>query len=166
MNKISPEHGLWAKIFTDDIEQTKTDSDTVTIVQQLMTSKTALTLCHDPCRSVTKNFRNMTAVSGPFIEFSLVGTNKFTSEQASVKTFFCWNPTPARAVFLDEEDNSPTAEIPIHTTRVDDATTKNDFPTTADTTHLSPAMALPPLPAGLPPIGSAPPEFLPSSFRQ
>jgi hypothetical protein len=101
----------------------------------------------------------MTAASGPFIEFSLVGTNKFTSEQASVKTFFRRNPTPVRAVFLDEEDNNPTAEIPIHTIRVDDATTKNDFPTTADTTPPSPAMALPPLPAGLPPIGSAPPEF-------
>jgi hypothetical protein len=59
----------------------------------------------------------MTAASGPFIEFSLVG-NKFISKQASVKTFFRRNPTPARAVFLDEEDNNPTAEIPIHTTRV------------------------------------------------
>ena len=52
-----------------------------------MTSKTATTLRHDPCCSATKNFRNMTAASGPFIEFSLVGTNKFTSEQASVKAF-------------------------------------------------------------------------------
>ena len=146
MKKISPEHRFWAKIFTDVIEQTETDSDTVTIVQRLMTSKTTSTLRRDPCRSATKNFRNMTAASGPFIEFSLVG-NKFTSEQASVKTFFRRNPKPVRAVFLDEEDNNPTAEIPIHTTT-----------TTADTTPLSPVMALPPLPAGLPPIGSAPPK--------
>jgi len=159
MKKISPKHGFWAKIFTDVIERTKTDSDTVTIVQRLMTSKTDTTLCRDPCRSATKNFRNMTAASGPFINFSFVGTNKFTSEQASVKAFFRRNPTPACAAFLDEEDNNPTAEIPIHTTRANDATTKNDFPTTADATPPSPAMALPPLPAGLPPIGSAPPEF-------
>ena len=125
-----------------------------------MTSKTATTLRRDPCRSATKNFRNMTAASGPFIDFSLVGTNKYTWEQASVKAFFRRNPTPARAAFLDEEDNNPTAEIPIHTTRVNNATSKNDFPTTADdATPPSPAMALPPLPAGLPPIGSAPPEF-------
>ena len=125
-----------------------------------MTSKTATTLRRDPCRSATKNFRNMTAASGPFIDFSLVGTNKYTSEQASVKAFFRQNPTPARAAFLDEEDNNPTAEIPIHTTRVNNATSKNDFPTTADdATPPSPAMALPPLPAGLPPIGSAPPKF-------
>ena len=156
LKKISPEHGFWAKIFTDVIEQTETDSDTVTIVQRLMTSKSTSTLCRGPFCSATKNFRNMTAASGPFIEFSLVG-NKFTSEQASVKTFFRRNPTPARAVFLDEEDNNPTAEIPIHTTRVHvDVTTKNDSPTTADATPPSPVMALPPLP---PPIGSAPPEF-------
>ena len=159
MKKISPEHGFWAKIFTDVIEQTETDSDIVSIVQRLMTSKTATTLRRDPCRSATKNFRNLTAASGPFIDFSLVGTNKYTSEQASVKAFFRRNPTPARAAFLDEEDNNPTAEIPIHTTRVNNVTTKNDFPTTADATPPSPAMALPPLPAGLPPIGSAPPEF-------
>ena len=124
-----------------------------------MTSKTATTLCRDPCCSATKNFRNMTAAAGPFIEFSLVGTNKFTSEQASVKAFFRRNPTPVRPAFLDEEDNNPTAEIPIHTTRVNGTTTRNDFPTTIDATPLSPAMALPPLLAGLPPIGSAPPEF-------
>jgi hypothetical protein len=102
----------------------------------------------------------MTAASGPFIEFSLVG-NKFISEQTSLKTFFRRNPTPARAAFLDEEDNNPTAEIPIHSTRVPvvDATTKNDSPTTADATLPPPVTALPPLPAGLPPIGSAPPEF-------
>jgi len=93
----------------------------------------------------------MTAASGPFIDFSLMGMNKFTSEQASVKAFFRQNPTPAHTAFLDEEDNNPTAEIPIHTTRVNDATTKNDFPTTTDAT--------PPSPAGLPPIGSAPPKF-------
>ena len=33
MKKISPEHGFWAKIFIDIIEQTETDSDAVTIVQ-------------------------------------------------------------------------------------------------------------------------------------
>ncbi len=69
MKKISPEHGFWAKIFTDVIEQTETDSDIVSIVQQLMTSKTASTLRRDPCHSATKNFRNMTAASGPFIDF-------------------------------------------------------------------------------------------------
>ena len=123
-----------------------------------MTSKTTLTLCHDPCRSATKNFRNMTAASGPFIEFSLVG-NKFTSEQASVKTFFHQNPTPARAVFLAEEDNNPTAEIPIQTTRVHvDVTTKNDSPTTADATWLSRP--------SLPQLEVHHPSFLPSSFRQ
>jgi hypothetical protein len=73
MKKISPEHGFWAKIFTDIIEQTETNSNTVTIVQHLMTSKTTSTLCRDPCRSATKNFCNMTAASGPFIKFSLVG---------------------------------------------------------------------------------------------
>ena len=154
MKKISPEHRFWEKIFTDVIKQTETDSDTVTIVQRLMTSKTTLTLRRDPCRSATKNFRNMTAASGPFIEFSLVG-NKFTSEQASVKTFFRRNPKPARAVFLDEEDNNPTAEIPIHTTT-----------TTADATPLSPVMALLPLPAGFPQLEVHHPSELPSSFRQ
>ena len=147
MKKISPEHGFWVNIFTNVIEQTETDSNTVTIVQRLMTSKTTSTLRRDPCRSATKNFHNMTAASGPFIEFSLVG-NKFTSEQASVKTFFRRNPKPVRTVFLDEEDNNPTAEIPIHTTT-----------TTADATPLSPVMALPPFSAGLPPIGSAPHKF-------
>ena len=34
MKKISPEHGFWAKIFTDVIEQTETDSDIVSIVQR------------------------------------------------------------------------------------------------------------------------------------
>ena len=70
MKKISPEHGFWAKIFTDIIEQTETDSNTVTIVQHLMTSKTNSTLQRDPCCSATKNFRNMTAASGPFVGFS------------------------------------------------------------------------------------------------
>ncbi len=88
-----------------------------------------------------------------------MGRNKYTSEQASVKAFFRRNPTPVCAAFFDEEDNNQTDEIPIHTVRVNDATTKNDFPTTADATPPSPAMALPPLPAGLPPIGSAPPKF-------
>ena len=101
----------------------------------------------------------MMAASGPFIDFFLMGMNKFTSEQASAKAFFLRNPTPTHAAFLDEEDNNPTAEIPIHTTRVPvDATTKNDSPTTADATPPPPVTALPPLLAGLPPIGSAPPE--------
>ncbi len=70
MKMISHEHGFWAKIFTNFIEQTETDSNTVTIVQHLMTSKTNSTLHRDPCCSATKNFRNMTAASGPFVDFS------------------------------------------------------------------------------------------------
>jgi hypothetical protein len=162
MKKISPEHGFWAKIFTDVIEQNKTNSDTVTIVLHLMTSKTTSTPHCDPCCSATKNFRNRTAASGPFVEASLVG-KKYTSEQASVKTFFRRNPTPAHVVFFDEEGNNPTVEIPIHSTRVHiDATTKNYVPTTADAATPLPAIAhlsLPGQATAPPPMGSAPPEF-------
>ena len=162
MKKISPEHRFWAKIFPDIIKQNKTNSDTVTIVMRLMTSKTTSTPHCDPCCSATKNFRNRAAASGPFIEASLVGKT-YTSEQASVKTFFHRNPTPARVVFFDEEGNNPTAEIPIHSTRVHiDATTKNDVPTTADASTPLPIIAHPSLPGQAtapPPMGSAPPEF-------
>ena len=148
--------------FTDVIEQNETNSDTVTIVLHLMTSKTTSTPHCDPCCSATKNFRNRTAASGPFVEASLVGI-KYTSEQASVKTFFRRNLTPARVVFFDEEGNNPTVEIPIHSTRVHiDVTTKNDVPTTADVSTQLPAITHPSLPGQAtapPPMGGAPPEF-------
>jgi hypothetical protein len=94
MKKISPKHGFWAKVFTDVIKQTKTNSNTGTIVQRLMAFKTTLTPCRNPCCSATKNFHNMTAASGPFPKASLVG-NKHETKQASVKSFFRRNPTPS-----------------------------------------------------------------------
>jgi hypothetical protein len=75
MNKISAEHGFWAKTMSDVFEQALLNKDSVTIAERLMSSKTLSKACN-PTRAATKGIRGATvASSGPFIETSQAGKN-------------------------------------------------------------------------------------------
>jgi hypothetical protein len=132
--KISPAHGFWAEVIADVFEQTETNRNINTIVQRLMVSKELLTPCCDLCCTVTKSFCNALVASGPFIETSLMG-NKYKTEQVSVNSFFCRNPTLARIAIIDEDNNltKKKAQIPIHgTSAYADAAGGGNVPKTAD----------------------------------
>jgi hypothetical protein len=70
MNKISAEHGFWAKTMSDVFEQALLNKDSVTIAERLMSSKTSSKACN-PTHAATKGIRGATVASlGPFIETS------------------------------------------------------------------------------------------------
>ena len=99
-----------------------------------MVSKELLTPCCDLCCTVTKSFCNALVASSPFIETSLMG-NKYKTEQVSVNSFFCRNPTLARIAIIDEDNNltKKKAQIPIHgTSAYADAAGGGNVPKTAD----------------------------------
>jgi hypothetical protein len=52
------------------------------------------------------------ALSGPFIDTSLIN-NSFEAKQASLKKIFHCNPTPVRIEIV--KDDEPEARVPIHT---------------------------------------------------
>jgi hypothetical protein len=171
MEKNSPTHGFWVVVIANVFEQTKINSDINTIIQRLIASKVSLTPCRDPCCTATKNLHNAMVASGPSIETSLVG-NKYKIEQVSVNSFFHCNPTPARIIIIDE-DNNPTkkeAQIPIHgTSTYANATGGNNVPTAADVTPPWRLLSNPCAPRGqrlLPTHWQQlPPSSLPSSLR-
>jgi hypothetical protein len=54
MEKLSEEHGFWARIMNLAIKQADTESDLTTIVKRMLNAKTS-TNC-DPCCAATKGF--------------------------------------------------------------------------------------------------------------
>ncbi len=93
MEKLSEEHGFWARMMNLAIKQADTESDVTTIVKRMIDAKTSTD--RDPCRAATKGFRkSYIPSSGPFIKTSMVG-RKHEAEQAILRTYFERNPTPA-----------------------------------------------------------------------
>jgi hypothetical protein len=81
MNKISAEHGFWAKTMSDAFKQGLLNEDSVTIAETLMSSKTSSKACNHT-RAATKGIRGATvASSGLFIKTSQAG--KKTRNRAS-----------------------------------------------------------------------------------
>ena len=117
MKKLSPEHGFWAKMMVDAHEQYSSDFDASQVVKNLLAT-TASSTRRDPCNAATKGFRDATfAGSGPIVTVSRP-RNKHEREQKIIKEFFYRNPTPARAVPVDEDedDGDDAPAIPVHST--------------------------------------------------
>jgi hypothetical protein len=92
MEKMSREHGFWARMMSNAIEQAETESDISTIVKSMLDTRTSSH--HDPCRVATKGFRQaFIPTSGPFIEVSSVG-QKHEAKQAILRSFFECNRRP------------------------------------------------------------------------
>jgi hypothetical protein len=93
MEKLSEEHGFWARIMNLAIEQADTESDITTIVKRMLDAKTSTN--RDPCHAATKGFCKIYIPSSvPFTKTSMVGC-RHEAEQAILRTYFEHNPTPA-----------------------------------------------------------------------
>jgi hypothetical protein len=93
MEKLSEEHGFWARIMNLAIKQADTESDITTIIKRMLNAKTSTN--RDPCRAATKGFRKAYIPSSvPFIKTSMVG-RRHEAKQAILRTYFEGNPTPA-----------------------------------------------------------------------
>jgi len=95
MATISKHHGMWAKLMGKVIDQAVTDESDVPIIAKRLLDSVG-TRTRDPCRAASKGFRNATIpTSAPFVEISFLG-QKFTDQQATLRSYFERNPTPAR----------------------------------------------------------------------
>jgi hypothetical protein len=154
MNKISAEHGFWAKTMSDIFEQVLLNEDSVTIAERLMSSKTSSKACN-PTHTATKGIHGATVASlGPFIETSQAG-KKHETEQAIVRSFFCSNPAPVRIEVINDDDEHPKVRININSASV----SADENPATVQT---NPVLATLPtiFPGEVPAIpGGVPPEF-------
>jgi hypothetical protein len=88
MSLISIEHGFWANLMSDIIEQAKTDSKVKTIVKRLVESSNKQN--HDPCHTATKQ-TNIFPDLAPFINTSSLAKNSLPSKQFSK---ICLSGTP------------------------------------------------------------------------
>jgi hypothetical protein len=132
MRAISIELGFWAQTMIDAANQHKLDNHTDTVLKRMIESVPASS-SRDPARAATKGLRNMTFVSSPFVDPSLLSrcNDSFEADQEKLREFFCRNPTPARVE--DVNDNEEEIQVPVHNT-------------TALSTHSLP-------------LGNPPPEF-------
>jgi hypothetical protein len=163
MNKISAEHGFWAKTMSDVFEQAILNDDLVNIAERMMSSKATTKNC-DPTCAATKGICGATsASSGPFIETTQAG-KKHETEQVIVRSFFCRNSTPVRIEVVDDDDEPLCIDI-LSTTAPGVVATA-----TAQVNPVPASMPTNPVPAILPTItlplvgvptflGGVPPEF-------
>ena len=133
MQKLSPEHGFWAKMMVDAHEQYASDYDTSQVVKNLSASTSSTR--RDPCNAVSKGFREATiALSGPIV-LATRPRNKHEREQKIIKDFFYRNPTPARPVPVEEDEdvgnNAPDIQVQATTAPIQGATATFN-PTTAN----------------------------------
>jgi hypothetical protein len=111
MSLISIEHGFWAKLMSNVIEQAKTDSKVKTIVTRLVESSDKQN--RNPCHAATKWFRTNTFPDlAPFINTSILG-QRFPAKQAFLKEFYVQNPTPACVKEIPNEDDDHIPKIPV-----------------------------------------------------
>jgi hypothetical protein len=172
MNKISAEHGFWAKTMSDIFEQALLNDDSITIAERMMSSKASSKNC-DPTHAATKGIRGAAVASlGPFIKTTQAG-KKHETKQAIVRSFFRRNPAPVRIEVIDNDDeplciniNSASAPGVVATATVQ----VNPVPAIMPTKPVPvPTMPTNPVPATLPTIlspgrvpaipGGVPPEF-------
>jgi hypothetical protein len=103
MEKLSEEHGFWARIMNLAIKQADTESDIPTIVKRMLDAKTSTN--RDPCYAATKGFCKAYSPSSiPFIETSIVG-RRHEAKQAILRTYFERNPTPAQVEVDDDNED-------------------------------------------------------------
>jgi hypothetical protein len=115
MSSISVEHGFWAKLISNVIEQAKTDSKVKTIVTRLIKSSNKQD--RDPCHAATKGFRTNTFPNlAPFIDTSILG-QRFLVKQAFLKDFFVQNPTPACVKEIPDKDDDHVPKICVISNR-------------------------------------------------
>jgi hypothetical protein len=97
-------HSFWVKSMVDTIEQADIE-DTANVAKQLLADATKTTSSsHDPCKAATKGYRNATiTASRPLVDIRNLG-QRHVGKQEKVRTFFKWNPTPARIINVDDDD--------------------------------------------------------------
>ena len=102
---ISTEHGEWAKLITEQIEQSESDNDHVTIFRRIIDAR-ILRGERDPARAATRGIRTaVIPATNPFIETTRIG-NKFPAALTILRADFMRNPTPARVEFGASDDES------------------------------------------------------------
>ncbi len=106
---ISTEHGKWAKLITEQIEQSKSNNDHVTIFRRIIDER-ILRGERDPARAATRGIRTtVIPATSLFIETTRIG-NKFPDALAILCADFMRNPTPA-CVELGASDDESYPEI-------------------------------------------------------
>jgi len=116
MKKLSPEHEFWASMMVHAHDQYESDWDNSDVVKNLSTTTSSTR--RDPCNAASKGFREATfALSGPVV-FATRPRNKHEREQQIIKEFFYRNPTPARPIPIeeDEDDGNDAPEIQVQST--------------------------------------------------
>ena len=102
---MSTEHGEWAKLITEQIEQSESDNEHVTIFRRIIDAR-ILRGERDPARAATRGIRTaVIPATSPFIETTRIG-NKFPAALAILRTDFMRNPTPARVELGASDDES------------------------------------------------------------
>jgi hypothetical protein len=131
MEKMSEEHGFWARMMNLILKQSNTESYVTTIVKRMIDAKT-FTLC-DPCRAATKGFcKAYIPSSVPFIKISFVGCRHET-KQAILRTYFERNPTPAQVEV--DDDNKDVVFVQVQqSAEINKASTNANATTTAHAT--------------------------------
>jgi hypothetical protein len=76
MKGISNEHGFWAQMMRDVINQFKVDNHTKTVLKRMISSIPVST-SHDLACAATNGLRGMTFALSPFVDASLLGKDSF-----------------------------------------------------------------------------------------
>jgi hypothetical protein len=110
MATISKDHGVWEKLMSEVIDQAVTNkSDVPTIAKRLLDSSGMRN--RDPCRAASKGFRNaFIPTSAPFVEISSPG-QRFSEEQATLRSYFKRNPTPAHGEEPPADVDEPVIQV-------------------------------------------------------
>jgi hypothetical protein len=122
MGTISKYHGMWAKLMAEVIKQAVTkESDVPTIAKRLI--DLSGTHNRDPCHAASKGFRSATIpTSAPFVEISSLG-KKFPEQQATLRSYFERNPTPACAEESPADASQEEPRVQVVNTAATDAVT-------------------------------------------
>jgi len=142
---ISAEHGEWAKLITDQIKQSESDNNHVTIYRHIMEAR-VLRGERDPPRMATAGIRTIVIpTKSPFIETTRI-RNRFPEALAILGAVFVQNPMPARVEFgASDSESYPEVNIGVQPNR---QAQPNQQPPAPQQQHRQPAQ-MPQLPPQL-----------------
>ena len=163
---ISTEHGKWAKLITDQIKQSESDNDHVTIYWHIMEAR-VLRGERDLAHAATAGLcTKVIPTKSPFIETTRI-RNRFPEALAILRAVFVHNPMPARVKFGASDDESyPEVNIGVQPNR---QAQPNQQPPAPQQQHGQPAQMpqLPPQPIQQPGIAvGPPPAAVPQRLQQ
>ena len=145
---ISAEHSKWAKLIMDQIEQSESDNDHVTIYRRIMDAR-VLRGERDPACAATAGIHTMLIpTSSPFIGTTRIG-NRFPEALAILRAVFVRNPMPIRVKLgaSDDDESYPEVNIEVQPNR---QTQRNQQPPVPPQQQHGQPAQMPQLPLGPP----------------